>query len=182
MTEKTENKIVEREYIISLRKKVELVPRYKRTNKAVKTIKEFIAKHMRVENRDLNKVRVDFLLNDYMWSRGIKHPPMKIKVKAIKEGDIVRVTLADLPSKLEKKKNRILKREEKAKSVSTKKIEKETKKKEESEQKKEDIKEKEEASKEAEKEFEKEMSKELKHQTGGKTKEKTTPRRQALQK
>jgi hypothetical protein len=58
------------------------------------------------------------------------------KSKGNQRGDIVRVTLADLPSKLEKKKNRILKREEKAKSVFNKKIEKETKKKEESEQKK----------------------------------------------
>ncbi|MEK6817555.1 MAG: 50S ribosomal protein L31e, partial [Nanoarchaeota archaeon] len=47
MEEKKQN-IIEREYTIPLREKVRSVPRYKKTNKAVRTIKEFLAKHMKV--------------------------------------------------------------------------------------------------------------------------------------
>src|SRR3989339_763149 len=49
---------LERIYIIPLREKCRSVPRYKKTNKAVKTIKEFIARHMRVQNRDLEKIKI----------------------------------------------------------------------------------------------------------------------------
>ena len=61
MAKKVEEKkpTLEREYIIPLRAKCRVVPRYKKTNKAVKTVKEFLAKHMKVENRDLNKIKLD---------------------------------------------------------------------------------------------------------------------------
>ena len=41
-----------------------------------------------------------------IWSRGIKNPPHKIKVKAVMEGGIVKVELADYPEKLKYKKLR----------------------------------------------------------------------------
>ncbi|MEK6835469.1 MAG: hypothetical protein AABX55_00395, partial [Nanoarchaeota archaeon] len=44
-------------------------------------LKEFIARHMKVENRDLNKVKIDKDLNQFMWARGIRKHPHKIKVK-----------------------------------------------------------------------------------------------------
>jgi len=53
--EKTKTNKIEREYVIPLREKVRVVPRYKKTNKAVKTVKEFLAKHMRIYDRDLKK-------------------------------------------------------------------------------------------------------------------------------
>ncbi len=49
----------EKEYTISLREKVRSVPRYKKTNKAVRTIKEFLVRHMKIYNRDLNKIKID---------------------------------------------------------------------------------------------------------------------------
>ena len=110
---------VERIYTIPLREKCRVVPRYKKTNKAVKTIKEFIAKHMKVQDRDLNKVKIDGYLNEVVWFRGIKKPPIKVKVKAIKEGDIVRVELAEMPKNLEFKKARLDKRETKAAEATT---------------------------------------------------------------
>ncbi len=97
---------IEREYIIPLRDKVRVVPRYKKTNKAVKTIKEFLARHMKIRDRDLSKIKIDKYLNEALWSRGIRKPPHKIKVKAIKEGDIVRVELAEFSDKLKFKKAR----------------------------------------------------------------------------
>ena len=97
---------IEREYTIPLREKVRVVPRYKKTNKAVKTVKEFLARHMKVYDRDLNKIKLDKYLNEALWARGIRKPPHKIKVKAIKEGDIVRVELAEFSDKLKFKKAR----------------------------------------------------------------------------
>ncbi len=115
--------IIEKEYTISLREKVRSVPRYKKTNKAVRTIKEFLARHMKVYDRDLKKIKIDKYLNEHLWHRGIGNPLHKVKVKARKEGDIVKVELADLPEKLKFKKLREEKREVKAKNSEKKKPE-----------------------------------------------------------
>ena len=112
MTEKTSTKL-EREYIIPLREKWIRVPRYKRANKAIRIIKEFLVRHMKIRDRDLNKVKVDRFLNEVIWARGIKHPPFKIKVKAIKEGEIVKAELVEIPEKIKNKKLREEKREKK---------------------------------------------------------------------
>lgn len=109
--EKQKTNTLEREYTIPLRAKFRSVPRYKKSNKAVKSVKEFLAKHMKVENRDLNKIKLDLFVNEAIWARGIRNPIHKIKVKAIKEGDIVRVTLVDIPKKMTARKNKIEKRE-----------------------------------------------------------------------
>jgi len=73
------------------------VPRYKRAKKAVKILKEFLAKHMKVEDRDLKRVKIDIYLNNEIWFRGIKKPANKIKVKAIKKGGIVYAELSEVP-------------------------------------------------------------------------------------
>ena len=122
MEEKKQN-IIEKEYTIPLREKVRAVPRYKRTNKAVKSVKEFLVRHMKIYDRDLNKIKIDKYLNEYLWFRGIRKPPYKVKVKARREGDIVIVELADLPEKLKFKKAREEKRETKAKKLEKKKPE-----------------------------------------------------------
>lgn len=97
---------LEREYVIPLREKCRVVPRYKKANKAIKTIKEFLVRHMKIRERDLNKIKIDKYLNEAVWFRGIKKPPHKIKVKAIKQGDIVIVELVEFPDKLKFKKLR----------------------------------------------------------------------------
>tara|TARA_Y100000310_G_C20419561_1_gene686002 strand:+ start:49 stop:813 length:765 start_codon:yes stop_codon:yes gene_type:complete len=90
--------VLEREYIVPLRKGFLKVPRYKRAKKAIRVLREFIAKHMKVEDRDLRKVKVDRFLNEELWFRGIKKPAGKIKVKAIKDSEgVVRVELAEVP-------------------------------------------------------------------------------------
>ena len=87
---------VEREYVIPLRSSWKNVPRYKKTSKSIKTIKEFVAKHMKVPDRDTNKVKLDLYLNNELWLRGAKKPPSKIKIKARKEGELIKVELVDL--------------------------------------------------------------------------------------
>jgi large subunit ribosomal protein L31e len=108
---------IEREYVIPFREKVRVVPRYKKTNKAVKTVKEFLARHMKVYDRDLDKIKIDKYLNEALWNRGIRKPPHKIKVKAVKENGIVRVELAEMPVKLKFKKVREEKALQKAKEL-----------------------------------------------------------------
>lgn len=111
----------EREYTIPLRDKCRPVPRYKKTNKAVKTVKEFLAQHMKIRDRDLKKIKIASDLNEFLWARGIRSPPHKVKVKASKEGDIVTVSLVDVPKKIGAKKARTEKREAKAKEAGEKK-------------------------------------------------------------
>lgn len=95
-TKKEEKIELEREYVVPMRRGFSKVPRYKKANKAIKTLKEFIAKHMKVENRDTRNVKVDKLVNEEIWQRGIKKPLHKIKVKAIKKDGIVYVELAEI--------------------------------------------------------------------------------------
>ena len=97
----------EREYIVPLRKGWLKVPSYKRGNKAVKTLKEFIARHMKVYDRDLRKIKVEVDLNNEIRFRGMTKPPAKIKVKAKKfDNDTVSVELVDLPKHIEFKRMR----------------------------------------------------------------------------
>jgi len=110
--------MLEREYIVPLRKGWLKVPKYKRTNKAVKTLKEFIARHMKVYDNDLRKIKVDIVLNNEIRFRGIKKPPARIKVKAKKFDDgIVRVELVDIPKHIVFARIRELKKAEVKKKV-----------------------------------------------------------------
>ena len=181
MVEKVKSDKIEREYVIPLREKVRVVPRYKKTPKAVKTIKEFLARHMRVKDRDLKKIKIDKHLNELLWRRGIKNPPHKIKVRAIKDSktDIVRVEAITLPEKIKFKKLREEKYESKAKESAEKKKSlmekakeslKPSEKKEEDKNKdglkdSEESKIKEEASKQAEEKIEKQEATAEKHTT-----------------
>jgi large subunit ribosomal protein L31e len=172
---KTPSDRLEREYIIPLRHRWKIVPRYKKTPKAVKAIKEFLVRHMKIRDRDLDKIRIDKYLNEVMWARGIRSPPSKIKVRAVKEGDIVRVTAVDMPNSIKFKKLRKEKAELRGKEIAKKK--KEEKKTAEAEvpkvegeaqikeEKKEEEKENKAAVVEAGQEIEKAVAKQEKHTT-----------------
>lgn len=190
--EKKENKSPkekkeEKEYVIPLRKSWAKVPRYKRANKAVKSIKEFLARHMNVRDRDLNKIKLDSYINEFIWERGIRKPPVKIKVKAFKEGEIVRAELSELPEKFKFKKIKLEKREQKAAETTKEKAKKPEKKPEEAaeedkEEKKKEEKEKAKAVEESMKKLEKEAARKTKHMAKMKTKEPKHQKRMALQK
>ena len=92
----TEQK-TEREFIVPLRKAWLRTQNYKRTSKAIKAIKQFVARHMKVPERDVSKVKLDVYFNNDLWFRGRKHPPSKVKIKARKEEEIVYVTFAEEP-------------------------------------------------------------------------------------
>jgi len=178
--EKQEKPLLEREYIVPLRKGWLKVPEYKRANKAVKTLKEFIAQHMKIYDRDLRKVKVDVLVNNEIRFRGMKKPLNKIKVKAIKYNDRVEVKLVDIPKHIEFELARKAKKEvEKLKKQAEKPVVKPEVKKEETEEESKDKKEKEAASKEATQAMEKQAAKTAKHTA---VKKAPVVQRKALQK
>ena len=195
MAKKIETKIekIEREYIIPLREKGRSVPRYKKTPKAVKTVKEFLVRHMKIRDRDLNKIKIDRFVNEVLWFRGIKKPPHKIKVRAIKQGEIVKVELVDVPEKLTFKKIREEKIEARAKEALEKKKsmmekaketfqQKPTEQPTQTEEEKQEEKEKAKAGAEAGEKMKKAAAKTAKHQASGKPKQPKRQVRKALAK
>ncbi|MBN1175890.1 60S ribosomal protein L31 [Candidatus Woesearchaeota archaeon] len=71
---------MKRSYTVPLRTKFANTPRYKRTNKAVRVLKEFLVKHMKSDN-----VKIGPKLNETLWQDGIKNPPGKVKIVATKD-------------------------------------------------------------------------------------------------
>ena len=137
MAEKKTDKI-EREYTIPLRRFWINVPHYERTGNAIKTIKKFIAKHMKVQDRDIDKVKLDVHFNNNLWFKGRASPPAKVKVKATKEGDIVRVDFVEIPQHVKFVKAKLEKRHQAPESKPEKTEKKEEKPGKTEEQKKDE--------------------------------------------
>ena len=66
---------VERVFTVNLGK-VLLSPDNQRAKRAINMIKEFARHHMKIE-----QVKVEEDVSHLIWSRGIKHPPRKIRVR-----------------------------------------------------------------------------------------------------
>ena len=69
---------VERVYTVNLGK-VLLSPDNQRAKRAVNMIKEFARHHMKTQ-----QVKLEEDVSHLLWSRGIKHPPRKIRVRMTK--------------------------------------------------------------------------------------------------
>lgn len=78
----------EKLYTIPLRDILK-VPTPKRTNRAIKEIRNFLIKNTKVKNITLDKG-----INELLWSHGAKNPPKMIKVKVSQEEDTAKATLA----------------------------------------------------------------------------------------
>ena len=103
MTEETE-----RIYVIPLKKSY--FPSSKAAPTAIKRVKKFINKHMKV---DMNNIWIDESLNNAVWSNGKFKTQSKIRVKAVRfEDGVVEVYLPEL--EFEKSRREIL-QEERAK-------------------------------------------------------------------
>ena len=89
----------ERIYTIPLRKKWLKVPRWKRAKRSIRFTRSFLQRHMKSEN-----VKIGNSINKYIMSGGMKHPPGKVKIHTIKEGDVVKAELINVPFKKEEKK------------------------------------------------------------------------------
>jgi large subunit ribosomal protein L31e len=67
-------------YMINLRDVIKK-PRTKRAKRAMKIIREFIAKHSKTP---LENVKLSNSLNSLVWARGIQKPPKRVKVKMVR--------------------------------------------------------------------------------------------------
>ena len=184
---KKEEKMVridEREYVIPIAVKVRKVQKYRRAQIAIKIVKGFLARHMKVYDRDLNKIKIDRYLNDFIWSRGIKNPPSKVKVKVFKENGIVRVELADMSSHLSFKKNKLENRAVKASESGKKRVKspESQKPKEKTDEQKEEVKEKRATVIDAGNKMERTAAKTMKHTTKDNNKQPKHQQRKALAK
>ena len=75
-------------YTVNFRK-AWITPEYKRTNRVVGILREFAKRHMKTED-----IKIDQYLNRYLWMRGKRNPPRKIRVRMTKdETDTVVVSL-----------------------------------------------------------------------------------------
>lgn len=71
---------IESIYTIPFYPKLNKTAPYKRTPKAVRMLKAFIIKHTKADF-----VVITNELNEFLWERGIRKPPRKVKVRAIVE-------------------------------------------------------------------------------------------------
>lgn len=176
---------LQREYIVPMRRGFLKVPNYRKAKKAVLVLKEFIAKHMKVEDRDVRKVKLDMYLNEEIWHRGIKNPLHKIKVKAKKIDGIVYVELAEIPDfvkfKMARAENRASKVTKANISHDDKNDHTEESEKVKTEEEKTDETEKEKATQEAGVKENKAQAKAQKQTEQVKHEKNTTPKRQVLQ-
>jgi large subunit ribosomal protein L31e len=92
---KEEEEIVEeRTYTIPLGKAL-IKPPKKRAPRAMRMIRAFITKHMKLtanaeeeeEEKELPTLVISKEVNEKVWSRGIEKPPRKIRVRAAKDKD-----------------------------------------------------------------------------------------------
>ncbi len=83
---------VERIYSLKLRQKMKRYPRWLRAKKAVKYVRKFLARHMKVPPEN---VKIDASINEKIWERGAEKPPARIRIRAVKFDDgIVEAELA----------------------------------------------------------------------------------------
>jgi large subunit ribosomal protein L31e len=93
----TEDIVEERFYTIPLRK-AWLMARRKRTPRAMRIIRSFVEKHMKIgatkteeketdEEEEEERLIISAELNEKIWARGIQKPPRRIKVRVVKDSE-----------------------------------------------------------------------------------------------
>jgi large subunit ribosomal protein L31e len=80
----------ERIYTIPLRDVTNKVPTTKRAPRAIKKIREYLQKHMKSDN-----VKLDNSINEKVWERSLNKIPARVRVKVVKEDDVVIATLVE---------------------------------------------------------------------------------------
>jgi len=105
-----EKERIEKERImtVNLRKKFIKKPKWRRANIAVRTVEDFVKRHMKTDTVKLSKE-----VGEKIWSRSREKPPNKIRIKAIKKEDgtvevklldTVEETLEEVKTKIEEEK------------------------------------------------------------------------------
>ena len=82
--------VEERIYMVPL-VRAWVVPKHRRSEKAITVLREFVQRHMKPES-----IVIDTKVNEVIWRRGIKNPPRKVRVKLSKDDKgVVTVALAE---------------------------------------------------------------------------------------
>ena len=137
---KKEIKMIERTYNVPLRKEFQKVPRWQKSQKAVKALRQFLSKHMKSDN-----VKIGKSINEQIWKHGIKNPPHHVKITVTKDdkGE-VKAELFGMKKKEDKKGKKVKtekKKEVKAEKAETKEeVKKEVTETKETEAPKEEVK------------------------------------------
>ncbi len=80
--EEEELEIVEEKFYSLNLRKIWSSPREKRTPRAVRFLRDYVARHMKSD-----EVAISEAANSMLWQRGISKPPRKIRVRAVKDKD-----------------------------------------------------------------------------------------------
>ncbi|MHA2503001.1 MAG: 50S ribosomal protein L31e [Candidatus Kariarchaeaceae archaeon] len=84
--------VEERTYTIPFYPKLNSIPRTKRAQRAVKMVRDFVMKHMKVED-----VWISQDVNEEIFKRGMQKPPRKITIRAEKaDDDVVAIYLSGI--------------------------------------------------------------------------------------
>ncbi len=129
-----EEKTLERIYVVPLRKEWLKVAHYRRAEKAVRAVRDFVARHMKVALKD---VKLGKYLNEAIWQHGAKRPPHKIKIIVKKEKEKVFAELEGYEKLKEKEEKKLKKKKKEGKKGVEKEKEKEEMKVKQEEGKKE---------------------------------------------
>jgi len=137
MAKKTEapKKVLERTYVVPLRKEWRKAPKYKRAKKAGAALKQFLVKHMKSDD-----IKIGKYLNELIWQRGIRSPPHSVKINVVKDdkglvkAELIGKPIEDVAKKPEAK-------EEKKKEAKTEEKKEEKKEAKPEEKKTEEVKE-----------------------------------------
>ncbi|MBR9680087.1 MAG: 50S ribosomal protein L31e [Candidatus Altiarchaeota archaeon] len=113
---------MERIIVVPLRK-ARRGPRTKFTQKAIKFVRSFVCRHMKVE-----EVKIGSELNEMIWEKGRKNPPRRVEIRVYKQDNVAFVEISSIK---ETSWNAFIGKQEKEdkKTKKQKKTEKETKKK-----------------------------------------------------
>ena len=96
-----EEEIVEEKFYTIPLRMAWISPRKKRAPRAVRIIRGFVEKHMKIRTEAEGEEEAEFLVisnevNEKIWSRGIEKPPRKIRVRAAKDKEgVITVHLAE---------------------------------------------------------------------------------------
>jgi len=98
--EKEEEIVEEKFYTIPLGR-AWISPRKKRAPRAMRILKSFVRKHMKLRTEaegeeEAEKLVISNEVNERIWGRGIEKPPRKLKVRAVRDKEgIITIYLAE---------------------------------------------------------------------------------------
>jgi large subunit ribosomal protein L31e len=96
-----EEEIVEEKFYTIPLRRAWISQRKKRAPRAMRIIRSFVEKHMKIRSEAVGEEEAEFLVisnevNEKVWSRGIEKPPRKIRVRAVKDKEgVITVHLAE---------------------------------------------------------------------------------------